>query len=210
MTIPEWRQVSKRSAGRSAEMDWQAETVVEYAIHMSPTAEAAAAGQSELVRWARYSEFRLLHSDVCSCFATVKEGSALPKLPKKTWSMSSAQKGEAFQTERKEALQAYLRALLQTHRGPYNPYLLLFLGVFSIEKYLSAADASVQRKSASVQSGEEDQGAPAAARTLGMPPSTPPPHPSTVPAAAAPEPEPAGDSTLATVSLDDDDLDDAI
>ena len=209
MTIPEWRQVAKRSAGRSAELDWQAETVVEYAIHMSPTAEAAAAGQSELVRWARYSEFRLLHSDICSCFATVKEGSALPKLPKKTWSISSSQKGEAFQTERKEALQGYLRALLQTHRGPYNPYLLLFLGVFSVRKYLSAADASVQRKSASVQS-DVDQDAPAAACTLGMPPSTPPPHPSTVPAAAAPEPEPAGDSTFASVSLDDDDLDDAI
>lgn len=209
MTIPEWRQVAKRSAGKSAEMDWQAETVVEYAIHMSPTAEAAAAGQSELVRWARYSEFRLLHSDICSCFATVKEGAALPKLPKKTWSISSSQKGEAFQTERKEALQGYVRALLQTHRGPYNPYLLLFLGVFSVQKYLGAAGGTVQQAALAVQ-GSEDQDGPAAASALGMPPSTPPPHPSTVPAAPAPEPGPAVESTLASVSLDDDDLDDAI
>jgi len=208
VTIPEWRQVAKRSTGKHVEMDWQAETVVEYAIHMSPTAEAAAAGQSELVRWARYSEFRLLHSDICSCFGTVKEGAALPKLPKKTWSISSSQKGEAFQTERKEALQRYLRALLLTHRGPYNPYLLLFLGVFSVQKYLGAADSSVQRKSLLVQGSEAQD--PAAASTLGMPPSTPPPHPSTVPAPSAPEPEPAVESTLACGSLDDDDLDDAI
>jgi hypothetical protein len=225
VTIPEWRQVSKRAPAGSSDLDWQAETVVEYAVHMSPTAAAAAGGQSELVRWARYSEFTLLHSDICSCFATTKEGAALPQLPKKTWSMSSSEKGEAFQTERKQALQAYVRALLQTHRGPYNPYLLLFLGVFSFQKYLQAVDSSVQRKSMIVQSGSEGGGgaaaaaaaaapaAPAAAAApasgLGMPPSTPPPHPrqSQNAGGAAPEPEPA--AALASVPLDDDD-DDAI
>ena len=73
VSIAAHRQVSKRVGGTS-EMDWKAETVVEYAIHMRPPAGAGGAqeeGPGPLVRWARYSEFSLLHSDVCSCFATV-------------------------------------------------------------------------------------------------------------------------------------------
>ena len=56
--------------------------------------------------------------------------SLLPKLPPKTWSITSAGKEDAFIERRRAGLQEYLRAMLAEERGARNPYLLLFLGCF--------------------------------------------------------------------------------
>ena len=123
--IPELREVSKRVG---TELDWKAETVVEYGIQVD---------QREL-RWVRYSDFAALHRDICSCFSTSKEGAALPQPPKKTWLSSSVSKGEKFQTERRISLEKYLVDVFRTHRGPYLPYLLFIVGIFAEDQYLTA------------------------------------------------------------------------
>ena len=122
--IPQMREVSKRVG---TELEWKAETVVEYGIQLD---------QRE-PRWVRYSDFAALHQDICSCFTTSKEGARLPQPPKKTWLSSSVSKGEKFQTERRITLEKYLVDMCKTHRGPYNPYLLFMVGIFAEEQYLT-------------------------------------------------------------------------
>jgi hypothetical protein len=105
---------------------------------------ASARGQFGAVaggtHWHRYSRFRDVHTDICTCYRSA-ECAGLPEPPPKTWATSATSKSGAFLEERRRLLEQYLRAMLMTPRGARNPYLLTFLGVFNAESWRLLAQA---------------------------------------------------------------------
>jgi hypothetical protein len=122
LRVVSWRLVSPE---RQGEASWDAEMVCEY--------EVVRVWDGEVVfrRHARFSEFGELHTDMQSCFPSLKQARAvLPPLPKKTWGFSSASKGERFYNQRAEDLENYLRALTLPPRLALSlPYFMLFVGL---------------------------------------------------------------------------------
>ncbi len=145
VTVREFRVVAQRGATG----EWTSDMVTEYAICSARDCpEARQEGGTrpcKLMRWARFSEFDTLHSQLYSCFPS-NEAKRLPSLPSKTWLPKGASSsGDAFNTARAEGLQKYLQAMLSLPRGPRLPYLRRFLGFFDVAEDTGAPPFSVKR-----------------------------------------------------------------
>lgn len=145
--VREFRVVAQRGKG-----EWKGDMVTEYAICSArdcPEArEAGGTPPVKLMRWARFSDFDMLHAQLYSCFPS-SEAKRLPSLPSKTWLPKGASSsGDAFNTARAQGLQQYLHAMLSLPRGPRLPYLRRFLGFFDVAADPGTGMGSVKRGAA--------------------------------------------------------------
>ena len=129
VSVARWRHASTTASGS---LDWKPEVVVEYELRFTPAGEG---GLSEpVVTYHRFSDFIALHTELVTCYGSMKMAASLPKPPKKTWSVTSSKKSEKFNHERQKDLDRYMKQLCCNARGTTLPYLLLFLGIWDQAK----------------------------------------------------------------------------